>query len=239
MSKGKDVREKELTQNIAERIKQIREKLGYSQREFAKLLGIESGSYVGYEYGRRRPPFILLDAISKQFNVNLNWLISGEGPMFLNEQNVIQIQEDELIQLPYHKDSYVSAGYGFDNNSNNYEDTRPVLFSRYFLNVAFGITLKNGLHLVRVYGNSMEPTIPENSLVLVVDFQVEGVLRAGAVYVVKYNGEEFIKRVFKDPINKRLKLISDNPDYPPIEVSGEDSDRFKILGRVVGYIAGV
>jgi len=222
--------------SVAERLKKLRGHLRYSQKDFAKRLGILPATYSNYENERRKLSPELLEKLYNEFNVNLNWLITGQGSMFNDELETIEHPEEELIKLPFHKESFVSAGFGIENTI---DETINIAFSKPLLRIAFKINVDRGLYLLPVYGNSMTPTIPENAIVLVVDYKVEGILREGSIYVVKYDGEEFIKRVFKDPVNQKVKLISDNEEYPPIEVSGEDSNRFKILGRVVGYIAGV
>ncbi|WP_457641366.1 XRE family transcriptional regulator [Persephonella sp.] len=222
--------------SVAERLKKLRGHLRYSQKDFAKRLGILPATYSNYENEKRKLSPELLEKLYNEFNVNLNWLITGQGSMFNDELETIEHPEEELIKLPFHKESFVSAGFGIENTI---DETINIAFSKPLLRIAFKINVDRGLYLLPVYGNSMTPTIPENAIVLVVDYKVEGILREGSIYVVKYDGEEFIKRVFKDPVNQKVKLISDNEEYPPIEVSGEDSNRFKILGRVVGYIAGV
>ena len=222
--------------SVSERLKKLRRYLRYSQKDFAKRLGILPATYSNYENEKRKLSPELLEKLYNEFNVNLNWLITGQGNMFNDELETLEHPEEELVKLPFHKDSLVSAGFGIENTI---DETINIAFSKPLLRIAFKIDVNRGLYLLPVYGNSMTPTIPENAIVLVVDYKVEGILREGSIYVVKYDGEEFIKRVFKDPVNQKIKLISDNEEYPPIEVSGEDSNRFKILGRVVGYIAGV
>ena len=53
--------------------------------------------------------------------------------------------------------------------------------------------------------------------------------------MVIYYGEVLVKRVKKDPKTKAVELISENKEYPPICVDGEDIDSFRIIGRVVGH----
>lgn len=220
---------------IGKRLKQLRKKIGMSQKEFAEKLNITPSSLNNYEVGRRNiPPEILAD-LSDKFNVNIDWLLTGNDPMFKDELEIKETETDEIVKLPFYKESFVSAGYGFGN----YEDEFiTISFSKELLKFLFKVNIERGLHLVPVFGNSMTPTIPEGAVAIVLDYKVEVYLREGSIYVVKYDGEEFIKRVFKDPVSGNLKLISDNEDYPPIEVSGEESNRFQILGRVIGYISG-
>ncbi len=72
---------------MKERLKQIRLKLGYNQQEMANILGIELNTYRGYEYKTKNFPDILLKALLTKLQVNINWLLSGFGEMFLMGEN--------------------------------------------------------------------------------------------------------------------------------------------------------
>ena len=79
-------------------LKNIRTVLGLSQQEMAENLGCNLRTYRGYEYETRglSPEILLL--LNKKYNVNINWLISGEGSMFLNSrENTLEKRNDELI----------------------------------------------------------------------------------------------------------------------------------------------
>lgn len=63
-----------------ERIKQLRKILGLSREEFANKLGLKSrGKIENIELGRTSPDEPFLDLICKTYNVNSNWLHTGEG----------------------------------------------------------------------------------------------------------------------------------------------------------------
>lgn len=59
-----------------------REARGLDQKEAAEVLGLASSSYQNYELGTRGPRS---DAMEKFANggINLNWLVTGHGPMLL------------------------------------------------------------------------------------------------------------------------------------------------------------
>lgn len=74
---------------IFNRIKEIREKLGFvRQDDFSKALGIAFRTYQTYEQGQVKViPHTLIEKLNKQYNVSLTWLITGEGTMFNEEQS--------------------------------------------------------------------------------------------------------------------------------------------------------
>jgi len=70
---------------INNRLYQLRKSLSLSQKDFAKMLGITQQSYNNYEKGKRAIPNELMSKINNMFNVNLNWLLTGRGEMFLKD----------------------------------------------------------------------------------------------------------------------------------------------------------
>ena len=69
-----------MEKNIAERLKVLRNSEGKTQAEFAKLLDTTGlRTYLRYESGERNPDFDFLYAIKMKLNIDLNWLVCGEG----------------------------------------------------------------------------------------------------------------------------------------------------------------
>lgn len=65
------------------RIKAVRKLLGLTQTEFGERLGVKGNTVTGYENGLRMPSDAILRAICREFNVNEDWLRTGNGEMFL------------------------------------------------------------------------------------------------------------------------------------------------------------
>lgn len=53
-----------------------------TQTEFASRIGSVQNTVTGYESGRRNPSAPVIALICKEFNVNEEWLRTGEGEMF-------------------------------------------------------------------------------------------------------------------------------------------------------------
>ena len=70
---------------IKDRLKEIRSFLKVSQREFSRQIFISQSLYADIELGNVEPKERFLRLISSQFNVNLNWIKTGEGQMFSSE----------------------------------------------------------------------------------------------------------------------------------------------------------
>lgn len=90
------IRKKVIALSLGERIKKVRKESNLTQQKFAELVGSTQNALTGYETGRRNPSRSLINNICKTFNVNENWLRTGEGEMFVelpkNEALAAQMQ---------------------------------------------------------------------------------------------------------------------------------------------------
>lgn len=73
---------------MKDRIKQIRKALNLTQVEFGNRLGVKGNTITNYETGLRTPSNSVILSICKEFNINEEWLRTGDGEMF-------SLQEDE------------------------------------------------------------------------------------------------------------------------------------------------
>lgn len=76
-----------------ENLKKLRKKLRYSIDELATLLDIPARTLGGYERNERVPSIDLAVKLKNKLNVNLNWLVSGEGQMF-NAPKFEDVEDD-------------------------------------------------------------------------------------------------------------------------------------------------
>ena len=67
---------------IGERIKELRRCLGLSLNKFGSYIGTIASSVHSWESGRTNPKRCTVLKIAKVFDVNLEWLDTGVGPMF-------------------------------------------------------------------------------------------------------------------------------------------------------------
>lgn len=64
------------------RIKELRKTVKLTQIEFGSRIGVKGNTVTGYENGLRSPSDAVIMSICKEFNVNEQWLRTGEGEMF-------------------------------------------------------------------------------------------------------------------------------------------------------------
>ncbi|GLC88652.1 helix-turn-helix domain-containing protein [Lysinibacillus piscis] len=93
--------------NINDRVRMIRNHLNMTQTDFGEKVAITQNHLSGVEVGRREVSERLLKLICNEFNVNEEWLRTGEGEMFLKLSDEHEIgkllatitkRDDEMLQ---------------------------------------------------------------------------------------------------------------------------------------------
>lgn len=88
---------------IGERIKHLREESKITQAELAKEIGVSPGNVGDWERGRAKPGFDASLALSRFFQISVDWLMTGEDTSYHKEvypeKIVLQRQDLELLPL--------------------------------------------------------------------------------------------------------------------------------------------
>lgn len=61
--------------NLGQRLKELREEKGLTQKQLSEELGINSVTYLHYEKEQREPPLSLLADIAKFYGVSVDFLL--------------------------------------------------------------------------------------------------------------------------------------------------------------------
>lgn len=87
---------------MKDRIKKIRKELDLTQQGFADRLNVGRNNIAGYETGKRSPSDAVISLICKEFNINENWLRTGQGDMFIprSRNQIITDFAGDLINEP-------------------------------------------------------------------------------------------------------------------------------------------
>ncbi|EAI3306777.1 XRE family transcriptional regulator [Campylobacter jejuni] len=222
--------------NISQKIKNAREAKNLTQLELAKSSGVSLDSIKRYETKESNITIHNLIKIAKVLDIDLNYFanvpklsLSLSSKMSLSQdkyvpklENQQETLNDDMINIPFFENVRASAGSGAYNDE---ESTQALGLSKSFLRECFGLYSFINLSVILGQGDSMTPTLPENCYLLI----QQGEVAEGEICVTRIEDELYVKRLQKRP---KLKLLSDNKAYEPIDLEGEN---FEILGRVVGY----
>jgi len=223
--------------SIGNRIKTVRKKLGYDQKEFASYLKIPLRTLQSYEQDTVLPSLKNITKIKDKTGTSLAWLIEGHDiatNQASNKQDNTEKESHNFVQLPLlTKAGAAVAGYTEDS----IDEYEKYAFKKDFIKrIAGGSsadTLKY-LFLVRIAGDSMSPTLLNNEIVLVNATPGQS-FKNGGIYLVRDILDEstLAKRIYKD--GKNIILHSDNLNYQDKTVHLSDNIKIEtiIIGRIV------
>ena len=84
---------------LPEKIKKLREKNGFSQREVAKYLDVSPSIISGYETGERTPSVEMLLSLSNLYQCSTDYLLGREDTGLSTGLNVDGLSDDQILAL--------------------------------------------------------------------------------------------------------------------------------------------
>lgn len=198
--------------NLANNIKYYRKLNKLTQADLASKLDVAPTAISAWEVGRNKPLMDKIEMMSELFDIRKSDLLGDE----LLPSNLIMVDRASVVRVPVLGTIKCGQPILAEENITGY---REELSDR----------LPSGnLFYLRSQGDSMLPTIPEGSLVLI---REQPTVEYGEVAAVLVNGdtEATLKRVKKQ--GDIVMLIADNPDYPPYIIT--DDNPARIIGKAV------
>ena len=208
-------------EGLAKRIRQCAEQVG-SGDELSRRTGIPRRTLETYLSGDAEPKASRLYVIAAVAKVSLDWLITGQ-----NAAGVPENSDSGWIDVPLY-DVQVSAGHGA---MLDHERIITHLKFRYNSVTRKGLQTDK-LCAVQVRGDSMLPTLSEGDTLLIDRGQQIPV--GDDIFVIRFSEALLAKRLQR-LANGGVRIISDNPLYPPEAIAPTDIPQLTVLGRVVWF----
>jgi len=142
--------------------------------------------------------------------------------------NFLDGGDDGFIRLPVYNEVAASAGPGALAATEHPDSV--VAFARRFLRDQGAVPER--CSIIRARGDSMVPTIPDASLLIVDHSQVE--VANGCIMVISVGDDLLVKRV-RRRLDGLIDLVSDNPNYPPETIGRDTVEQLRVVGRVVYF----
>ncbi|EPG0532766.1 S24 family peptidase [Vibrio harveyi] len=173
----------------------------------------------------------LAKALGKSPKTISNWKHRDHIPedIFIKARELSQngsVVPRGYLELKFY-DVEVSAGHG--TLVEKEEESSAMVFSERFIRQELGFN-PNNIFLMPVRGDSMAPTLKNQSIVMV--NRVDGFSTDG-IYVFRYDNRLMVKRLQFLP--NGIKVVSDNSSYEAWELGKKDIEGadFEIIGEVV------
>lgn len=213
-----------------------------NQADFAKTIGISPkniGRYLNNE--------VNFNISSQNYSkikdscININWLFTGQGPVFLDElkeelspfEGDVYIQKQNRIAVQPYEDTEdycfvtlvpqrLSAGIGQPDSQ--IEMVKQIPISRDLIYPY----RPHEVAAAMVIGDSMIDSGLCNRDIV---FYIKDMLEGNGIYVIEVGNETLVKRLEFDDFENTVTVISDNPSYKQKTIS-KDSDILQIKGKV-------
>ncbi|TMM57217.1 LexA family transcriptional regulator [Maribacter algarum] len=205
--------ENELT---LKRFIEIRRDLGYTQAEFAKLLGISSTT-ADIERGRTKLSGKVVAELLKQFKINPLWLFGESENKNLATTNTSVIPKVVTVDSSDQENMVLVNAKAAAGYPQNIQDT-----SWYKELPAFDLPLpefRNSTYRgFQVEGDSMLPNLKPGEWVLAKAIDNIDEVNPNKMYVVVLEDAVLVKKVIRKPNSNNVTLVSLNETYPPYEI---------------------
>ena len=244
--------------SMADRIRQARKAKGYSQSRLASILDVSQGTIGNYESGISTPKEPILFNLMSALDVDANYLFQDEmqeasaklapdarewsrplDTAYAAAPDPTQRNVCKLLDIPHvipdvspsddeeeEKDeadifdNSSAAGSGNYIHSDSYETLR----------FPAGTVPLDADCGVRISGHSMEPDIKDGDIVWVHE-TCEILNHQVGIFIINEDNA-VCKRAKLDESGHLIRLMSDNPAVPDIEI--EDLEDVRVFGRVLG-----
>ena len=198
------------------RFTDVRRELGYTQVEFAKVLGI-SNTTADIERGRTKLSGKVVAELLKQFKINPLWLFAESELQYLEPSNNSVIPKVVTVDSADNENMVLVNAKAAAGYPQNIQDT-----SWYKQLPAFDLPLpefRNASYRgFQVEGDSMLPNLKPGEWVLAKAVEDISHVSPNKIYVIVLQDAVLVKKIEKAPISNNITLISLNEKYPPYEI---------------------
>lgn len=235
--------DKNRMQIIAENITYYRKQKGVTQKELAKQIGLTPSTMSDYMNLRSAPSFGVIQKLADYFEIkksdidttfkdedaatpkileldrklheprHAEWISQGERLLEEQEAESTTINEP-LYEYKVFEKLAAGNGYTYFNDGN--------------FDIVFHDEKMDHDFASWVFGDSMEPTYLNGEVVLI---KQTGFDYDGAIYAVDWDGQTYIKKVYKEETG--LRLVSLNKKYADKFAPYDEDPR--IIGKIVGH----
>jgi phage repressor protein C with HTH and peptisase S24 domain len=230
-----------LDQKISERFSKIENDVHLKGKEFADSIDVLPQTVSDIERGKREPSKDVLLKLASKYQVNLHWMLTGEGEKYVNNKGIVTTNETTIAfpnkikrgnPLPVYQESELPVGAfvvplldqrlsaGKGSFLPEKDEVRALIHVPAYLS-HYG----DKIAALTVDGDSMYPTLHRGDMVVCDSYGWSG----EGIYALRMGGSGYVKRLTKKP--GKIVIISDNPKYP-FQEEPEESEDIEIIGRV-------
>jgi len=231
---------------IGDRLEMIMIAMGLKQYQFAEKFGLARNTIIRYIHNERYPEPEFMVRLA-DLSININWLLKGEGSMYLdssdpalmtaktkkklqllNAQNTLKPFTEQILQrtviMPVAAE--ISAGTPMPVPE-DYEFSQHIEIPRAMLHGS-----PDDYYVFRVNGNSMEPVISNTDIVIVKNHPFWDDVK-NKVCAVRTPDGITLKKVQIDYQRGQILLLPFNSDFSVLIIDSDQTDTVGLIGPVM------
>ena len=241
---------------LGDKIRELRERKNMTQTELSEILNMKTYTTVSkWEKNENFPKGKDLKKLAEIFNVTSDYLLGladEEKEKYHNERNheiltiFNQLEKDRQSNVIDYATSQLNEQVSTKTTTilDKYKNDDYIIdYVEGLVAAGRGIFQEDNLHMevrlrvddvpdnydtiAKVAGDSMEPNFKNGEVVLIKE---TGFDYDGAVYAIDWDGQTYIKKVYREPDG--LRLVSLNPKYKDRFAPYDEEPR--IIGKIVG-----
>lgn len=209
----------------------LMKELNVTAYKLGKQLNLRPDIFYRIERGESKPSYDTLEEVIKLYpQINANWLIKGEGEMFLSSEPSQQTSENNkkgnLIQqkgIPYYPIEAFAGRTDF-----HFSDTPEFPTTKIYIPGFESCTAA-----ISVAGDSMYPIYCSGDIIIIKEIQDLEIIIWGKAYVIITKDHRLIKYIHRHESSNFITLKSANQKYEPVDIKREKIIK---LYSIVGVI---
>ncbi|MDE5901537.1 MAG: hypothetical protein K2H33_09335 [Muribaculaceae bacterium] len=223
---------------IIERIRFLMKHLGMTQVRFAERINVNAANFSKHLSGKLPISTGLINRIALDFGINRDWLVDGtDTPYSKPEANhaMMLAPAETLGRIETRNTSKGIPVYDIDVTAGFGELSRMFTDDRLSGVVDLPqLGISEGVRIVRVSGDSMEPLINNGGYIALREIQSKTIFW-GQIYVVILEDYRMVKIVRRHADPEQLILHSVNPDYDDIEIARSEVIGLYLVEGIINY----
>lgn len=211
-----------------------------SNVKLARILGLSTSTVDGYRRGIKTPKFETLAFVQQTYKISLDWIVDGLAGPFTDDRPAdhlsgVGLQGRESASnsdnggLPSGEFVFIPQMAGTISNGELAPDGASEMRIAFRRDWIARKGLPQNMSIIKVQGDSMEPTLLSGDLVMV-DHSQDATTRGG-LFAITIDQEILIKRI-QPLMDAKLLVISDNEKYTTLEIAAEN---IRINGKVIWF----
>lgn len=215
----------------SQRLRTLRKEKKMSLEKLGSLLNVSRVAVSNWETGRSTPTDANLKQLASALEVSEDYFIENSEITSIYSK-LTQANKDKIValsaELLVEQDNQNSELYSYKVYEGLSAGTGYSYFGDGDYTLAYSTENIPHDFASWVFGDSMEPDLPNGDVVLIkqsINFE------DGQIYAVEFNNQTYVKKVYRH--QTYLRLVSINEAYEDVFAPFEESPR--IIGRIVGH----